>query len=321
MTALMNLTSVTILDGGTGYTNVSPIAKAYKPDTTDGGATFTITTNGGSILSIDVVDGGTGYQPIVATAAFNTITGYGAQVFLEVNQVNGVIRNAYIVNAGTGYVSTDTISVVHPKGTAANLKPTFNAAGELVSIQIVHGGFAYKDIVPTLKIVSSSDTTKPHPYGVGLSADLLIDSSTGAILAVGVSDGGTAYIDAPPVAVITDTTGSGALIDLVQTAGVITSATIKNGGYGYSQTPTMVAENPPTSPKPTKYATFALTVQQNRYGVDSAYYWQVASGAVTDKVVQDQIDQVISYFTKLGYTITATVNPDNGYTLMWTICW
>lgn len=321
MTSLQNITSVTITNGGAGYMNMAPIAQAYRPDNTNGGAIFNVVTNGGTILSIDVVDGGTGYQPITAVATVNTMTGTGAQILLVTKFTTGTILQAYITAPGSGYQSTDTITVTHPKGTGAILIPTFDTTGGLIGIRIENGGIRYNEILPYIKIMSSTDPTKVFPYGAGLITEIATDASTGAITSVIVNDGGTGYIDAPPIAIITDVSGSGATIELKQTAGTITSAIITNGGYGYSQSPTIVAENPVTSPHPTTYAQFTMTVQLNKYGVDSAYYWQVASGTVTNAVVQDQIDQVISYFTQLGYSIDATVNPDNGYTLMWTICW
>lgn len=51
----------------------------------------------------------------------------------------------------------------------------------------------------------------------------------------------------------------------------------------------------------------------------SVEYYNVWQGTTTDRAKQDQMDQVISYFRNLGYTIERQINTTTGKTFKWLI--
>lgn len=50
-------------------------------------------------------------------------------------------------------------------------------------------------------------------------------------------------------------------------------------------------------------------------------YYDVVSGQSSDRVITQEIQFVLDYFTKLGYNIRPQVNPNTASTLQWKILW
>jgi len=72
-------------------------------------ATLSATIQDGKILRVDITNPGRGYKT-VPTIKINSATGEGAEVRLEINNV-GAVTSASIVNSGTNYQQSDTITV------------------------------------------------------------------------------------------------------------------------------------------------------------------------------------------------------------------
>jgi hypothetical protein len=56
-------------------------------------------------------------------------------------------------------------------------------------------------------------------------------------------------------------------------------------------------------------------------GASSQLYYADWYGISANKVLRDQMEQVIANFTKLGYSIERKTNPVTGNTFSWIIAW
>lgn len=50
-------------------------------------------------------------------------------------------------------------------------------------------------------------------------------------------------------------------------------------------------------------------------------YYQAWSGIVPSRELSDQMDQVVLYFTDIGYSVSRFVNTDTNYAFYWEIMW
>jgi hypothetical protein len=118
--------------------------------------------------------------------------------------------------------------------------------------------------------------------------------------------------------------GTGAVTVVYLTGTSVSSVDVTKSGSNYTTDATGTVYNPPTAALPNPPITPAVVtidVNENPYGTDPHLYWQVWTGAVTNKAIQQQLNAVISYFTGLGYTIKIQTNPETGSTIQWHICW
>jgi hypothetical protein len=321
MTNVNGILAVEIIDGGSGYVDIKPFTVAYDPLGNQGDSVLSTVTNGSAIVSVPVVSAGsTNYAPIAATARIYSLSGFENSISPLVNENTGRIYGAVIHNPGFGYSPNDGITIEHPIGQFASLIPTFDINGSLISVKLANPGIRYNTLFSSVDVMSSADNSLPYPTGAGFNGYVKTDDA-GLMKSVDVINGGVSYVNLGPVATVVDPEGTGAHIDVVQTNGVITSATITANGYNYTKDATVTVDNPETALPPTTPAILEVKMFPAVFPVDSEHYWQVASGAVKDAIVQDQIDAVMTYFTKLGYTITPIANPENGSTLAWTVCW
>jgi len=328
MTFVSGITSVTVVNGGNGYFADQPFAKIVPPIGSSGtGATATVTTNGSAILAINITNGGTGYQPVPATLSVSSLLGTGADIRPLVNGA-GQIVSVNIVAGGTGYSVNDTVTATRAVApniayTNAILKITaVSLTGQIVSVQVLNGGSGYQDSVATVEIVSTLNNADPYPGASGFIGTVLTDN-TGVITGVQVNNGGAGYATFKPYLVITDP-GTGAQTTVNLTGQSVSSITVNNPGNNYTSSATGTVMNPPTAALPNPPSTQAvvtINVAQNTFGTDPNLYFQVWAGTATNKPIQLQMNQVLSYFKGLGYTITQQANPATGSTIQWKVCW
>ena len=325
MTFMSGISYVTVTNPGAGYVVDSPALKFIAPNGSSGtGATGTLTTNGGNILSIAVTAGGTGYQPVPATLALSTVSGINA-VLVPLVDAAGRIAAVNIVNTGSGYTVNDSViatRAVAPNSAYVNAAFKITAVsitGEILAVVVTNPGSGYQDSVTTVEIVSTVTPTTAYPLGTGLQANVLTDSG-GAIIGVTIINSGYGYAVMNPYLVITDP-GHGATTQVGITSGSVSSVTVLTAGTGYTQAATGVILNPLTAPSPTTQATTTFKVYENTLGTDPQLYWQVWAGAATNKPISAQLNTVLSYFKNLGYTISIQSNPATGNTIQWKICW
>lgn len=316
--------------GGSGYYADTPTVYFEPPVgvTPSVTATGTVTTNGGNIISININNGGLGYEPVPATMAVtSTILGVGAILEPLVNAA-GQIVNVNIVSGGTGYTLSDTITAtraVLPNMSYVNAVFKITAVsitGEILSIAILNPGSGYQDSVTTAVIRSSLNPLVPYPLGSGFIGSVFTDVA-GTITSVIVNNSGAGYSTFLPYLVITDP-GTGAVTQVTLSGDSVASIAVIEPGTGYTSDAIGVVFNPPTAPLPNppiNPAVVDIVVAENTWGTDPNLYWQVWAGTATNKQIQLQMNQVLSYFTGLGYTIKIQSNPETGSTIQWKVCW
>ena len=64
-----------------------------------------------------------------------------------------------------------------------------------------------------------------------------------------------------------------------------------------------------------------ISVSGMTNGATSPLYYADWTGAQPDPVLRDQIQQVITNFTKLGYSVERKTNIDTGNTFQWILAW
>ena len=328
MTFVTGLSSVTVVNGGSGYFADTPTVEFIPPlGATVTPAVASVVTNGGSIMSIDVTTPGLGYQPIPATMSVSSPTGVGA-VLRPLVDSTGRIVNIDIVSPGIGYTSADTVTATRAVApNPAYVNAVFQIAsvsltGEIVSVSIINPGSGYQPSVTGVRIVSTLNPSVPYPTGTGFFGTVLTNG-TGEITGVIVDNPGAGYGTNMPYLSITDP-GSGAQTSVTLSGTSVASVSVVESGNGYTQSATGTVFNPSTAALPNPPATPAVVtvnVSQNTFGTNPNLYWQVWAGVTTNKQIRKQLDTVVSYFKSLGYTIQIQSNPDTGSTIQWKICW
>jgi RIO-like serine/threonine protein kinase len=66
---------------------------------------------------------------------------------------------------------------------------------------------------------------------------------------------------------------------------------------------------------------FEVIVSSGSTMTDTPIYQQVHEGLVVDKVIRDQLDQVLRHFNNLGYNIRIRTNTQTENTIQWIIQW
>ena len=307
-----SIISVEVNSGGTGYTDQNPVFF-----TVGSGATAVANVVGGVIQSVTVITGGIGYETKGPLITVNHSVGFGfegivqvadgEQAVLRVDITGGSVTSVTLVNGGSGYA---------------------NGFGLTFSLTTTNGGTAGTDAVITYDVVSGSITSPTiTTAGTGYSdgSNILVTDtpeSPGSITGVSIQDGGTAYSRVYPYVVVTDSTGSGAQINVtgVTDAGALETIQLVAGGANYSAPITTIYNYNGTQ---NGTATIALTLEADTFNNpnDPGDYYLVLQGQASDRVVQDQLQYVLDYFTALGYNIRAQVNPATNNTIQWQIIW
>lgn len=329
MTFISGVSSVTVVNGGAGYFTDTPSVYFEPPVgvTPSIVATGTVTTNGGNVLAITITNPGAGYEPVPATMSVSSILGAGAILEPLVNGA-GEIVGVNIINGGSNYTTLDSVTAT--RAVVPNIAyvdavfaiTSVSLTGQILSVAILNPGSGYQNSVTEARIVSTLNPLMNYPLGTGFMGTVLTDN-LGAITQVVVDNTGAGYADFPPYLVITDP-GSGAETTVTLSGTSVASISVDEPGTEYTNLATGTVFNPPTAALPNPPATPAvvtINVSTNTFGTDPNLYWQVWTGAATNKQIQLQLNQVLSYFTGLNYTIKIQTNPDTGSTIQWKICW
>lgn len=164
-----NVTSLTLVSGGSGYSvnTTIDIVDVYE---TGSGAAATPIITGGVITGITLVSNGTGYTAphviitddtgadALITASITPDTASGIRKFMDVlpglNSTNANLLGQYIPVAipdktrypagGAGYTSPPVVTILDTKGTGANATATV-AGGKVTAVNVVQGGSGYSD--------------------------------------------------------------------------------------------------------------------------------------------------------------------------------
>jgi len=329
MTFVTGVNTVTVVNGGVGYFQDSPSVYFLPPvGVTPGSlASGTVTTNGGNILAIPLISGGLGYQPVPATMSVSSVLGIGADLQPLVNGAGGIV-NINIVSGGLGYTVNDTVTAT--RAVLPNIAyvdavfviTSVSITGQIVEVAILNPGSGYQNSVAEAQIVSTLNPLLPYPLGTGFMATVVTDVF-GTITDVIISNTGAGYAADLPYLVITDP-GTGATTTVTLSGTSVASIAVNSPGTGYTPSATGTVFNPSTAALPNPPAAPAvvtINTSVNTFGTNPNLYWQVWSGATTNKPIQLQLSQVQSYFTALGYTVIIQSNPATGSTIVWRLCW
>lgn len=329
MTFIDGVESVTVVNGGSGYFEDTPSVYFEPPVgvTPSVIATGTVVTNGGNVMEITITNPGAGYQPVPATMSVSTISGIGAILEPLVNGA-GEIVGVNIVNGGTGYTVSDSVTAT--RAVLPNIAyvdavfaiTSVSITGQILAVAILNPGSGYQDSVTEARIVSTLNPLVSYPLGTGFMGTVLTDN-TGAITQVVIDNTGAGYATFAPYLVITDP-GTGANTTVTLSGTSVASISVTEPGTNYTTSATGTVFNPPTASLPNPPVTQAvvtINVATNTFGTDPNLYWQVWAGTATNKQIQMQLNQVLSYFKGLGYTIQIQTNPETGSTIQWKICW
>lgn len=212
------------------------------------------TVSSGVITSVVITNPGSGYQYApLATITSTAGTGAMLQVVVANSQTgcdialvpgttyNGTVNNRYTVTVVQGTKIGGQNSF---EGAVVRVQDT---AGVDVATEIdVQQGVNYNLGSYGLQFNFPSNQVTPTGLAPGVTATLDItevDSGTGEILAVTVTDGGYGYA-VPPVLTIGTSTGSDAVLQAVLNNGVIESVVVISGGADYEDTDTVTAAAP-----------------------------------------------------------------------------
>ena len=174
-----------------------------------------------------------------------TLTGIGRTAKSQPVLGTGYIKNIYLNEDGSGYVSTPSITFSaspQPGGTAQAIAITTSIAGSrsIKNIIFTSAGFGYT-VAPTISIVGGG--------GVGAAATCDIETNNYGIISINITDGGVGYSTIPNINIQSPVLGSGQTASATAYLGsgtTISSIKISNPGYGYSTTnpPIITIENP-----------------------------------------------------------------------------
>lgn len=138
------LSTIEVENGGSGYT-VNPLVSVEPPDLSLalGGRTALVSAFiGASIREVRIIDGGLGYTTPVTVNVTGGGGGSGAVIAVAVDAA-GVVVAADIIDAGYGYTSAPTLTVVGGAGTGAILECTVEGADSVVKLVITDPGHGY----------------------------------------------------------------------------------------------------------------------------------------------------------------------------------
>jgi hypothetical protein len=155
---------------------------------------------------------------------------------------SGVVNKIYLNNDGFGYTSPPTVIIDPPplggqRASAIAITQPFRGSIQAIKeIVLINAGFGYTTI-PKVTISGGGGTGAAATCSIGNSAVYKID----------IIDGGQNYYTKPSIT-ISNPVGGGitaTAIANVSVAGTVTSAFISNSGFGYTEAPSVIIENPP----------------------------------------------------------------------------
>lgn len=219
--AFGTVTSVTVTEGGSGYTS-NPVVVFTGGGGT--GAAGSVTLASG-VTSYTVSVGGTGY--VIATPPTVTVTGGGGTGATAVAVVDGAVTGVSVSNGGSNYTTLTTVSFSGGGGTGATaIVDSGNGVLTAGQFTITNGGTGY----------TSPPTVIIHDVVGGGAGAVVTSLITTFVTAVNSTADGTGFTSAPSVVIAPPSSGVTAVA-----AGVISNYVllvgVTNPGTGYSSNP------------------------------------------------------------------------------------
>ena len=303
-----NVTALTIIKNGFGYTNVPNVTI-----TNGSGATAQAVLSPTTLSNITITNQGSGY-----TYANIIITGGGASsnATANVTVVGGNVSNITITSVGAGYTSPPTI-IITGNGIGAT------AIGQL----------SYTPVTSISVLSSGSGYNTPPTVTVGGSATAVSTLQSTGVDRIVVTNQGSNYTSDPIVYVIPGTyqISSPTAPTLVSQRGFsLASIAVSTPGVNYTSVPNVTIGEPQISGSIQATAnayigagsgTFALQLYPTSMDYFKVWKRYTVSNDQLIRPYNERMESVISYFTNLGYKIVRQINPINTSTMMWHIKW
>jgi hypothetical protein len=276
-TLVNGIKSLTLLEGGRGYSETNPPVVQVESPTKEGSfqATFEAVVNNGSVTQLNIVQSGSGYT---FTPRITFVQPGGASLGTpEVTngQITGTIE---IVSGGFGYSTAPAVYIDEPtglNGIQAVLTSTINSDGNVIGINIVNPGQGY-ETTPRIAII--------EPVGAQV-LETVVDND-GRVIGVQLLSGGDGYEDVPSVYIVDDREngGSGAKAVASIFNGKITDINVTEFGSGYSadNPPKVVIQSPPQAKASAEIGLQEITgfrVNQSGSGYEKAKFEGCARAA------------------------------------------
>lgn len=241
------LSGITILNGGTGFTT-TPQVKFSDPNAIT--AIGTATVSGlGSITSVTVTNPGTGYTqaPLVyfSKPGSYAATGIGSTGAL------GIVTSVIINGTGYGYTAAPSITFSNPVSIGPGIGSTAlgvafissSMGGIVTGVAVTYSGLGYA-APPTVTFSNPGIHTAVGiaTLGVGVSAGIV----TGIIVGTGLTNTGFGYTTSSPITVTIADPGKTTAVGVanVSSASTISSITLTEVGAGYTFSPTITIADP-----------------------------------------------------------------------------
>jgi hypothetical protein len=203
------LDSVTITNGGSGYTT-PPTVTISSPIIISGSTpTLSADIEGAEIVRIDVIDGGSGYTTPP------TIT---------IDEPSSPVLSIQLTSSGSGYTAAPSVVLTGGGGSGVEASAIINNDGEVVTVIITNNGSGYTT-TPTVSFSSNDDT------GTGAAAIAVISSSIASATQATATAGFTATISSVSAAsdTITMTSDDAAKIFPNDIVRITTTGTMPGG--------------------------------------------------------------------------------------------
>lgn len=200
------VTTVTILNPGTGYVLGDAVGIAFSGGGNDGNAKIHCAVTNGVITSVTIDDPGTGYAetPTVLIRAAGG-GGSGATAIVSSISDSGQITGIFVTAAGSGY-GGPKVSIVSATGGGGQFTAIPSASGGGIdSVVINNGGFGYLS-QPHILVVGGNGS------GAILSAQI---NGSGVVSSVVIVNGGQGYKTAPTLIVAGGNTSADAIVDIM----------------------------------------------------------------------------------------------------------
>ncbi|MFZ9996037.1 MAG: phage tail tube protein [Pelagibacteraceae bacterium] len=271
------INTLSLLDAGTNLLDGSYTDVALTGGNGNGLATADITVSGGVVVSSALVDAGDNYQELDTLSA-NLL---GATIF-------GVLDTVSVAGSGINLLDGSYTGLTLSGGTGTQATADVTVSGNGVTgLSIANAGSGY----------AINDTLAIDGIGGAPNPDL------GATLALTSLVGGSNYLDGTFSSVaVTGGSGSGLLLNLTVTGGVVSLAQIADGGAGYQATDVLTYGLDPAVIPGTGEALTISTTDAGEGLTDGTYIAEpaiggsgtgllldltVESGVVTEVVIND----------------------------------
>ena len=202
---------------------------------------------------------------------------------------NGELKSVTVVNGGSGYVSTPsvTLSVASVTGTGALIYPEIDSNGSIVKVYIKNGGSGYLQSNTSITVTGNVGAT--GKYGTNASAIFTPIILDGAIDSILINDPGLNYTPNNTTTITIVGDGTGAKATAFIDGGIVKDVIMESYGSGYT------------------YASLTVNSTSGSGAVLQPYF---NFGAVTS--VQSIVEQMAVEGAIHGVGIT---NPGTGYSV------